>query len=93
MNDILMTNVFFTITGVAVIVLTILLSILFYKAILLVRSLHSFLEYVRGEGESLVLEVKSIGKDFNDKKDFLLSLFSFFKKEKKKVARNKKTTV
>ena len=93
MNDILMTNVFFTITGIAVIVLTVLLSILFYKAILFIQSLRSFLEYLRGEGEALVLEVKSIRKDFNDKKDFLLSLFSFFKKEKKKVARTKKTTV
>lgn len=58
MNDILMTNIFFLITAVSSIVVTILLSVCLYFVIKLVKKINSITQVVGDETIKIVADVE-----------------------------------
>lgn len=73
MSEILEANIFFFITGIAVIIFTILLSVLLYHLIKILRSLRRVVDRIEAGSEVLANDIEQVREYFTER-----SLFARF---------------
>jgi hypothetical protein len=89
MNEILITNIFFIITGTAVLIVTSLLSIVLFKAFKVLKTIEEFTHLAKKEGEDILMDIKSFREGLGEKDFNFFTLVDFFRKKNKKTVKNK----
>ena len=83
MNEILITNIFFIITGTAVLIVTTLLSIVLFKALKLLKTIDDFTHKAKKEGEDILIDIKNFRENLGEKEFNFFTLVDFFRNKNK----------
>lgn len=78
MNEILLTNIFFIITGTAILICTILLSVVLYYVIKIVRTTKRIVEKIEAGSESIAEDIMRLREYFLERSFFSMIISKVF---------------
>lgn len=78
MNDILLTNIFFIITGTAVLIITALLGVVLFHAIKIIRTVRKILEKIDAGSETIADDLSRLREYFIERSFFSMILGKVF---------------